>query len=135
MLAISASVPVVTIEPTAVPDEANNPTPESVQTQPTIQVVPANPPVIALPLPAGAVTIVALGDSLTEGAEDNAELGGYPGRLIGMVQAVRPDSTMANFGHSGWSSDALINGDQGLLSELDQAEQTIKAASRKVSQR
>jgi len=95
---------------------------------PEIQVQPANPPVTALSLPAGAVTIVALGDSLTEGAEDNAELGGYPGRLIKMVQAIRPGSTMTNFGHSGWSSDALINGDQGLPSELDQAEQTIKAA-------
>ncbi len=129
MMDAMPSVVQVSITPlSAIPTPMVESTAESVLPTPTIQMMAANPPVIALPLPAGAVTIVALGDSLTEGAEDNAELGGYPGRLISMVQALRPGSTMTNFGHSGWSSDALINGDQGLPSELDQAEQTVKAA-------
>lgn len=89
---------------------------------------PAQPSLVGEPLPLGPLTIVTLGDSLTEGAEDNAELGGYPGRLLGMVQTLRPGSTLLNVGHSGWNSDALINGDQGLPSQLAQAEEAIRAA-------
>ncbi|MBK6793931.1 MAG: hypothetical protein IPG80_15695 [Anaerolineales bacterium] len=72
-------------------------------------------------LPAGPLTLVALGDSLTQGDGDDAGLGGYPGRLLEQVNAVRPGSTMTNLGQSGWNSDALINGDQGLESQLDRA--------------
>ncbi len=127
MLAVPASVQQPIIALTDVP------TVEAVETTPmppvpTVAMMPANPPITELPLAEGPITLVTLGDSLTEGAEDNAELGGYPGRLIGMVQALRPNSTILNLGHSGWSSDALITGDQGLPSELDQAEQAIKAA-------
>nr|MBA3871569.1 right-handed parallel beta-helix repeat-containing protein [Anaerolineae bacterium] len=139
MLAVAPSIQQVIATETALPVPDVNAVPLTAQAGellvattetpvPEVQVQPANPPITALTLPAGAVTIVALGDSLTEGAEDNAALGGYPGRLIGMVQALRPGSTMTNFGHSGWSSDALINGDQGLPSELDQAVETIKSA-------
>ncbi len=74
----------------------------------------------AAPLPAGPVHMVALGDSLTQGDGDDSWRG-YPGRLLEMVNAVRPDSTLSNFGQSGWSSDALINGDQGLESQLTRA--------------
>lgn len=81
---------------------------------PSIDVPPA------APLPAGPVHIVALGDSLTQGDGDDSGRG-YPGRLLEMVNAVRPDSTLTNFGQSGWSSDALINGDQGLESQLTRA--------------
>src|SRR6185436_14498870 len=62
-------------------------------------------------LPPGPLTMVALGDSLTQGDGDESGLG-YPGRLLTLVNAVRPDSTMTNLGQSGWNSDALINGDQ-----------------------
>ncbi len=74
----------------------------------------------AAPLLAGPVHMVALGDSLTQGDGDDSGRG-YPGRLLEMVNAVRPDSTLSNFGQSGWSSDALINGDQGLESQLTRA--------------
>lgn len=80
-------------------------------------------------LPPGAVMIVTLGDSLTEGAGDEQEKGGYPGRLISMVDALRPGSTILNIGHSGWSSDALISGDQGLPGELETATAAIQAAA------
>jgi lysophospholipase L1-like esterase len=74
----------------------------------------------AAPLPAGPVHMVALGDSLTQGDGDDSGRG-YPGRLLDMINSVRPDSTLSNFGQSGWNSDALINGDQGLESQLTRA--------------
>lgn len=82
----------------------------------------------AAPLPAGPVHMVALGDSLTQGDGDDSGRG-YPGRLLEMVNAVRPDSTLTNFGQSGWSSDALINGDQGLESQLTRAVSELQDAS------
>jgi len=71
----------------------------------------------AATLPAGPVTMVALGDSLTLGDGDDTGRG-YTLRLLDMVNAIRPGSTMTNFGQSGWNSDALINGDQGLSGQL-----------------
>ncbi len=82
----------------------------------------------AAPLPAGPVHMVALGDSLTQGDGDDSGRG-YPGRLLEMVNAVRPDSTLSNFGQSGWSSDALINGDQGLESQLTRAVSELQDAT------
>lgn len=87
------------------------------------------PPLIGAVLPSGPITVVTLGDSLTEGAGDEQERGGYPGRLIELIQTLRPDSTLLNLGHSGWNSDALINGDQGLPSELSEAVNAIQAAT------
>lgn len=90
-----------------------------------------NPPVDAqpaAPLPAGPVHIVALGDSLTQGDGDDSGRG-YPGLLLEMVNAIRPDSTLSNFGQSGWSSDALINGDQGLESQLTRAVNELQDAT------
>ncbi len=79
-------------------------------------------------LPAGPLTMVALGDSLTQGDGDDSGLG-YPGRLLALVNAQRPNSTMTNLGQSGWNSDALINGDQGLESQLDRAVAELQAAT------
>lgn len=74
----------------------------------------------AATLPGGPVTLVALGDSLTQGDGDDTGLG-YTGRLLAMVNNVRPGSSLSNLGQSGWNSDALINGDQGLTGQLDRA--------------
>src|SRR5512145_3114817 len=71
-------------------------------------------------LPTGPLTLVALGDSLTQGDGDDSGRG-YPGRVLEMLNTIRPDSTLINLGQSGWSSDALINGDQGLDSQLERA--------------
>jgi lysophospholipase L1-like esterase len=79
-------------------------------------------------LPPGPLTMVALGDSLTQGDGDESGLG-YPGRLLTLVSAVRPDSTITNLGQSGWNSDALINGDQGIESQLDKAVEELQAAT------
>ena len=79
-------------------------------------------------LPPGPVTMVALGDSLTQGDGDDSGIG-YPGRLLVLVNSIRPDSTMTNLGQSGWNSDALIHGDQGLESQLDRAVAELQAAT------
>ncbi|MBI5351991.1 MAG: SGNH/GDSL hydrolase family protein [Chloroflexi bacterium] len=79
-------------------------------------------------LPSGPVTLVALGDSLTQGDGDDSGRGGYTGRLLDMVNEVRPGSTLVNLGQSGWSSDALINGDQGIESQLTRAVAEVKSA-------
>jgi lysophospholipase L1-like esterase len=85
------------------------------------------PPTV-VSLPSGPLTIVALGDSLTQGDGDNSGLG-YPARLLALVNSVRPDSTMTNLGQSGWNSDALIQGDQGIESQLDRAVAELQAAT------
>ena len=78
-------------------------------------------------LPDGPVTLIALGDSLTQGDGDDSGRG-YTGRLLKMVDAFRPGSSLINYGQSGWNSDALINGDQGLESQLTRAVTEIKSA-------
>ncbi len=103
---------------------------EAPQTEASTQ-ADSNPPINiqpASPLPAGPVHMVALGDSLTQGDGDDSGRG-YPGRLLEMVNVIRPDSSLANFGQSGWSSDALINGDQGLESQLTRAVSELQDAT------
>jgi|GEM_PF-433095 len=78
-------------------------------------------------LPAGALALITLGDSLTQGDGDDRGVG-YPGRLIGMIEDLRPGSTLLNLGQSGWSSDALITGDQGLEGQLARALAGVQAA-------
>ena len=41
---------------------------------------------------AGSLTIVAIGDSLTEGQGDRPDGGGYPARLLASVRAIRPEA-------------------------------------------
>lgn len=82
----------------------------------------------ASPLPAGPINMIAIGDSLTLGDGDETARG-YPGRVLEMVNAVRPGSAITNFGQSGWNSDALIHGDQGLPGQMQRALAEIRAAS------
>jgi len=70
---------------------------------------------------AGALTIAALGDSLTAGECDDSGLGGYPGRLQTLGESLRPGTRIVNLGHSGWSTADLINGLNGDPSPLAQA--------------
>src|SRR5688572_7272588 len=96
------------IETTATPEIVDNPTPESeVAVQlPTIAVQRPLPP-----LPDGPLTIVALGDSLTEGDGDSpGEGGGYPARLQRSINGVRPGSQVINLGKSGWTSGQMVEG-------------------------
>ena len=56
-----------------------------------------------------SITLVTLGDSLTEGDGDDGIGGGYPTRLLSMLQDLYPGSTLNNVGISGDTSDDLIN--------------------------
>jgi lysophospholipase L1-like esterase len=86
--------------------------PEANSTLPALDSAPANP------LPAGALTIVTLGDSLTAGDGDETGQGGYPPRLLQLIETWRPGSQVINLGHSGWTSGDVITGVNGEPSEL-----------------
>ena len=131
--------PVDQVEPTAVEptalDAAAETAPESATAPEVDAVTPTSDtqPEPALsgpePLTAGPVTLVTLGDSLTEGQGDSDSGGGYPARLLVQLQAARPGSQLVNVGHSGWSSDDLIQGNQDTPSELTQALTAVKKAA------
>jgi lysophospholipase L1-like esterase len=72
-------------------------------------------------LPPGPLKLVALGDSLTQGDGDEAELGGYPARLQKLLEAQRPGTQSLNLGKSGWTSADLLNGVNGEAATLPQA--------------
>jgi lysophospholipase L1-like esterase len=78
-------------------------------------------------LPSGPISLIAIGDSLTEGDTDETGLG-YTGRVLDAVLQRHPDSTMLNMGKSGWNSDALIQGDQGLDGQLPRAVTEVQTA-------
>ncbi len=79
-------------------------------------------------LPAGPISMIAIGDSLTQGDGDETRRG-YPGRVLEMINPARPNSSITNFGQSGWSSDALINGDQGLPGQVQRALAEVQSAA------
>lgn len=97
---------------------------------------PANAPAGAVtPLPPGPITLVALGDSLTEGAGDtDGEGGGYPTRLRrALDERGRSGSIVENLGLSGWSSTQVLEGQDDQPAQLPKALQIIadaKAAGR-----
>lgn len=105
---------------TITPTETPQPTPVPVTPTPK-----SFPPPSALP--AGPVSLVTIGDSLTQGDGDDTSRG-YPGRLLELVTLLRPGSTLTNFGQSGWTSDALIAGDQGFLGQLPRAVDEARSA-------
>ena len=109
--------------PQSMADASQVTQPSPVDSTPVPEVLPA-----LSALPSGPVSLVALGDSLTQGDGDDSGRG-YPGRILEMVNAVRPESTLVNLGQSGWSSDALINGDQGIESQLTRAVAEVTSAA------
>jgi len=123
------------IPPTiSVPTSTSQPAPlvptETSEAAISTEAIPTAMPVTfpaAAPLPAGPISLIAVGDSLTQGDGDDSGRG-YPGRLLEMITPDRPGSTLTNFGKSGWSSDALINGDQGLPGQLGLAVGEVQAA-------
>lgn len=81
-------------------------------------------------LPAGPVTLVMLGDSLTAGqGDESAAGGGYPRRLLTLVQAPRPGSTVHNLGQSGWTAADLIGGTNGTPGQLPTAVNLLNSSS------
>ncbi len=63
----------------------------------------------ACPAISQSITLVALGDSLTAGDGDDGSGGGYPDRLLRMLMASYPGSTLANRAISGDTTQDLIN--------------------------
>lgn len=111
---------------------ANSPTPPTANAaspQPVTDAHPdaataedaVGPPQADNTVPAGALSIVSLGDSLTRGDGDDSGIGGYPPRLKILVDALRPGSQMLNLGRSGWAAIDLINGINGERPQLDEA--------------
>lgn len=74
----------------------------------------------AATLPPGALTIAALGDSLSAGECDDAGLTGYAGRLQTLVRPLRPGTQMIYVAHGGWTSRDLIDGRDNKPSQLTQ---------------
>jgi lysophospholipase L1-like esterase len=64
---------------------------------------------IAVPALSQPVTLVAVGDSLTAGDGDDGSGGGYPARLLTMLQSDHPGSTLSNRAISGDTTQDLIN--------------------------
>jgi lysophospholipase L1-like esterase len=58
--------------------------------------------------PGRTLTVVAMGDSLTEGNEDTPGMGGYPARLEKLLNGVKPGAQVVNLGKSGWTSAQLL---------------------------
>ncbi len=129
LVACSDSVPVPATNPplatpspdlsaTSTPAEPGEPTPEST-IEPTLPPLeetstpsqPLSSPATPAPIPDGPLTIVALGDSLTQGDGDYpGDGGGYPARLQKSINEIRPNSQILNLGLSGWSSQQMVEG-------------------------
>ncbi len=58
---------------------------------------------------ANSITLVTLGDSLTQGDGDHSGIGGYPPRLLQLLKKTYAGSRLHNLGKSGWTTDDLIN--------------------------
>jgi lysophospholipase L1-like esterase len=76
----------------------------------------------------GAVTLIALGDSLTAGQGDDSERG-FPARIADALTASgRPVSQVVNLGRSGWDSQQVLDGGDGDRSQLVAAQEAIAQA-------
>lgn len=87
---------------------------------PTV-ITQATPSLPGASLPSGPLTIVAIGDSLTQGDGDESGQNGYPARLQKRLEAQHPGTQILNLGKSGWTSADLINGVNGEEATLSQA--------------
>jgi lysophospholipase L1-like esterase len=75
------------------------------------------------------LTIVTLGDSLTQGDKDESpQGGGFPQRLLPLMQPVRPQTRIVNLAQPGWTSRDLLQGAGGTPNQIDQAVQILREA-------
>ena len=92
--------------------------------------VPATPTSAFSPaqaLAAGPIHIIVIGDDFSYGDGDTSGYG-YPGRLIELVNQIRPGSTMVNFAQSGWTSDDLLAGERESPSQVNLAAAEVASA-------
>ncbi|MEI7847005.1 MAG: SGNH/GDSL hydrolase family protein [Chloroflexota bacterium] len=117
----TAQAPLPAISTPAEPDTTTPSTqPTSTPTQP-VAILAADPTQSHAVLPAGALSIVALGDSLTQGDGDESGLNGFPNRLADLIAVQRPGTKVINLGKSGWTANDLIHGVNGEPATLPQA--------------
>lgn len=95
--------------------------PTSMPTQLPVVIIATKPAVSHSVLPARALNIVTLGDSLTQGDGDESGLNGFPTRLADLIAVQRPGTQVINLGKSGWTSNDLIHGVNGEPATLPQA--------------
>ena len=90
-------------------------------------------PLTPVPTPTVAVepiTIVTLGDSLTDGDKDDASHGGgWPRRIRSALVAQRPGSQVINLARPGWTSHDLLQGRDGEPNQIDRAVDRLRTAS------
>jgi lysophospholipase L1-like esterase len=121
-LTTNPPLPVVTSSlMTATPTQTPLPTPIPATATPIVFPAPA-------PLPSGPVSIIALGDDLTQGEGDDTGRG-YPGRVLEIVSQIRPETGITNFGQSGWTSNNLIGGRAEFFGQLQRAVSEVESAS------
>ena len=81
------------------------------------------------PTPLPPLTVVTLGDSLTSGDKDDEPGGGWPRRLLPLLQSVRPQSQIVNLAQPGWTSRDVLQGVGDVPSQIDQAVKVLNEAS------
>ncbi|MBI5567771.1 MAG: SGNH/GDSL hydrolase family protein [Chloroflexi bacterium] len=90
-------------------------------------------PITPMPTPTldvRPITIVTLGDSLTEGdKDDSSDGGGWPRRIRSVISAQRPGSQVINFARAGWTSTDLLYGANGEPNQIDRAVDTLRRAA------
>jgi lysophospholipase L1-like esterase len=90
-------------------------------------------PITPMPTPTldvRPITIITLGDSLTEGDKDDSEeSGGWPRRIRSILAARRPGSQVINLARAGWTSTDLLYGVNGEPNQIDRAVDTLRRAS------
>ena len=72
--------------------------------------------------------IVTLGDSLTFGDKDDEPGGGWPRRLLPLIQPARPQAQIINLAQPGWTSRDLLQGGGGSPNQIDQALKALREA-------
>ena len=79
--------------------------------------------------PQPPLTIVTLGDSLTWGDKDDAPGGGWPRRLLPLLQSTRPQTQIVNLAQPGWTSRDLLQGRDGWPNQINEAVQILHEAA------
>ncbi len=87
-------------------------------------------PITLMPTPTldvRPITIVTLGDSLTEGDKDDSkDGGGWPRRIRSILTVQRPGSQVINLARAGWTSSDLLYGANGEPNQIDRAVDTLR---------
>jgi len=109
--AVPSSAPRTALPTTTLPTTAS----------PTTAPTPRPTPTTVPPL-----LIVTLGDSLTSGDKDDEPGGGWPRRLLPLVQPARPQAQIINLAQPGWTSRDLLQGVGDSPNQIGQAVKILR---------